>query len=197
MSGRGHDGLGFGGMFGRGLGGGVAIVMIIAVIALGHALGHQLTHDMSLVLTFAMVALCTLLGGVVLVVLGWLAYRAQLARLTIAERRAELESGSRWAARAEVEHEAVRGGQLTRGSRWAVRAGGERHAETRRLERGPRWRAEVIEGGEAEALEGRHEALSPKTEAAVRPAIQGNRLGNLPRRHLEALPGPPDWYDAS
>jgi len=108
MSGREHrSGIGFGGAVGLG----IAASILITVIAIGHALGRQLTAAMGVVIVFAEVALCTLLGAVVLGVLGLLAHRGQLARYDLAERRLSLERQARevYAVRAEVledEHDA-------------------------------------------------------------------------------------------
>jgi hypothetical protein len=94
-----RGGLGCGGAVG--LGGGAAL--LVAVIAIGHAVWHQLTGAVSLVITFALVAVCVILGAVALGVLGLLAYRGQLARLHLAERRITLEQLARGqAVRAEV-----------------------------------------------------------------------------------------------
>lgn len=101
MSGRGHhSGIGFGGAVGLG----IAASTLITIIAIGHALGRQLTAAMSVVIVFAEVALCTLLGAVVLGALGLLAHRGQLARYDLAERRLTLEQHARevYAVRAEV-----------------------------------------------------------------------------------------------
>jgi hypothetical protein len=100
VSGRtGRGGLGFGGAVGLG----AATVLIITVVAIGHALARQLTSAMSVVIVFAEVALCTLLSAAALGVLGVLIYRGQLARLHIAERRAEVAERGRGASwRAEV-----------------------------------------------------------------------------------------------
>jgi hypothetical protein len=140
MSGR-HDAPGFGGATGRGVGGGIAVVLIITVVAIGRALSTQLEGAMRTVIVFAEVAVCTILGTVALGVLGLLAYRGQLARLHLAERRAEVA----------------------------------------RLERGPRWRAEVLEGGESEVL-----------PQAARPVVLGKRPMTVTRRRLEAVPEPGD-----
>jgi hypothetical protein len=101
MSGRGHhSGIGFGGAVGLG----IAAALLITVIAIGHALGHQLTAAMGVVIVFAEVALCTLLAAAALAVVGLLAYRGQLARHDLAERRLGLEQLARkvYAVRAEV-----------------------------------------------------------------------------------------------
>jgi hypothetical protein len=157
VSGRGHNSLGFGGTFGRGLGGGVAIVLIITVIAIGRALARQLTGAMSVVITFAEVAVCTILGSITLAALGLLAYRAQLARYHLAERRLGLEQQARevYAVRAEI----LESDQLESGGRAA------------------------LEGGEAEGLEcamskgftSRNASL-PRS-AKNRAITRGNRLG--------------------
>jgi hypothetical protein len=136
----GHHGrgaLGFGGAVGVGVG----VALLIAVIATGRALGRQLTGAMSVVIVFAEVAACTILGVITVAVLGLLAYRGQLARLHLAERRAEVA----------------------------------------RLERGPSWRAEVLEGGESEVL-----------PQAARPVVLGKRPMTVTRRRLEAVPEPGD-----
>jgi hypothetical protein len=101
MSGRGHrSGIGFGGAVGLG----VALALVVGVIAIGHAIFRQLTGAAAVVVVFAEVAACVILGGVVLGVVGLLAYRGQLARLEIAERRLGLEQHARevYAVRAEV-----------------------------------------------------------------------------------------------
>jgi hypothetical protein len=139
----GHDyrgGLGFGGAVGLG----AAAVLIITVVAIGRALARQLTSAMSVVIVFAEVALCTVLGAAAIGVLGLLIYRGQLARLHLAERRAQLE------------------------------------------QHGPSWRAEVLEHAEA--------AEFPRPGP---PAIQGERPGSLPGRHLTAVHEPGDGEGAS
>lgn len=87
MSGRAGRGLGFGGAVGLG----VAVSLLIAVIAVGHAVWHQLTGAVSLVITFGLVAVCVMLGGIALGALGLLVYGGQLGRLKLAERRIGLE----------------------------------------------------------------------------------------------------------
>ena len=100
MSGNRHrGGLGFGGAVGLG----AAVALLITVIAIGRTLAGQLEGAMRVVIVFAEVAVCTLLGGVVLAVLGLFAYRGQLARLHLAERRISLEQlASGQTVRAEV-----------------------------------------------------------------------------------------------
>ena len=88
MNGRGsHGGLGFGGAVGLG----AAAVLIITVIAIGRTLARRLEGAASIVIVFATVTACVLLAGVAIAVLGLLIYRGQLARLHVAERRAQLE----------------------------------------------------------------------------------------------------------
>ena len=95
MSGR----LGFGGAVGLG----AAVALLIAVIAVGRGVIRQLTGAVSLVITFAEVAVCVFLGGIVLAVLGLLVYGGQLGRLKLAERRIGLEVLARGqTVRAEV-----------------------------------------------------------------------------------------------
>jgi hypothetical protein len=73
------------------------------VIAIGRAVVRQLTEAVSVVIVFAEIAVCALLAAVALGVLGLLAYRGQLARLHLAERRISLEQLARGqAVRAEV-----------------------------------------------------------------------------------------------
>jgi len=98
MNGRGsHGGLGFGGAVGLG----AAAVLIITVIAIGRTLARRLEGAASIVIVFATVTACVLLAGVAIGALGLLIYRGQLARLHLAERRAQLEQhGPSW--RAEV-----------------------------------------------------------------------------------------------
>lgn len=92
-------GLGFGGAVGLG----VAVSLLIAVIAIGRAVARQLTEAVSVVIVFAEIALCAVLACIALGVLGLLAYRGQLARLHLAERRISLEQLARGqAVRAEV-----------------------------------------------------------------------------------------------
>jgi len=118
--------------FGYAVGLGVGLAVLITVIAALHTLAAQLEGAMHVVIVFAEVAVCTILGAVVLGVLGLVAYRGQLARLHLAERRLGLEAQARelYAVRAEVV---------------APGAG-----------------AEALEGGaEAEQLEGRHKSPTP------------------------------------
>jgi hypothetical protein len=101
MSGRGHrGGLGFGGAVGLG----VAAALLIGVIAIGHAIFGQLKGAALVVLVFAEVAACVILGAVALGVLGLVAYRGQLARYHLAEQRLGLEQLARQlgTVRAEV-----------------------------------------------------------------------------------------------
>jgi hypothetical protein len=101
MSGRQHHpGLGFGGAVGLG----VALALLIAVITIGHAIFSQAAGAASTVLIFAEIAACVTLSAVVLAVLGLLAYRGQLARYHLAERRLGLEQQARqvYAVRAQV-----------------------------------------------------------------------------------------------
>jgi hypothetical protein len=99
MSRHSRGGLGFGAACGLG----VALSLLIAVIAIGHAVWHQLTGAVSLTITFALVAVCVILGAVALAVLGALVYGGQHARLHLAERRAQLEQlASGQTVRAEV-----------------------------------------------------------------------------------------------
>ena len=97
-----RGGLGCGGAVGLG----AAVALIIAVIAIGHALFRQLTGAVSLVITFAEVAVCVILGGIALGALGLLAYGGQLGRLKLAERRIGLEVLARGQA---VHAEVLRG----------------------------------------------------------------------------------------
>ena len=89
-----RGGLGCGGAVG--LGG--AAALLIGVIAIGHAIFGQIKGAASTVLVFAEVAVCVILASVALGMLGLLAYRGQLARLHLAERRAQLEQLARQAA---------------------------------------------------------------------------------------------------
>jgi hypothetical protein len=94
-----RGGLGFGGAVGLG----VALSLLIAVIAIGRAVARQLTEAVSVVIVFAEIAVCAILAAVALGVLGLLAYRGQLARLHLAERRITLEQlANGQAVRAEV-----------------------------------------------------------------------------------------------
>ncbi len=114
MSGRGHhSGIGFGGAVGLG----VALALVVGVIAIGHAIFRQLTGAAAVVVVFAEVAACVILGGVVLGVVGLLAYRGQLARLEVAERRLGLEQRTRevYAVRAEVLEPGTEAEALERG----------------------------------------------------------------------------------
>lgn len=79
--------LGFGGMVGLG----VAVALIITVIAIGRDLGRQLTGAMAVVITFAEVAICTVLAVGAVFVVGLVLYRGQLARIHVAEKRIGLE----------------------------------------------------------------------------------------------------------
>ena len=98
MSGRDYrGGLHFGGAVGLG----AAAVLIITVIAIGRTLARRLEGAASIVIVFATITACVLLAGVAIAALGFLIYRGQLARLHVAERRAEIaERGASW--RAEV-----------------------------------------------------------------------------------------------
>jgi hypothetical protein len=78
--------LGFGGAVGIG----AALALLVIVIAVGHAVLGQVEGAMRVVITFAEIAVCTVLGALALAALGVLAYGAQRARLDLAERRAEL-----------------------------------------------------------------------------------------------------------
>jgi hypothetical protein len=100
VSGRtGRGGLGFGGTVGLG----AATVLIITVIAIGRALARQLEGAASVVIVFATVTICVVLAAAAIAALGVLIYRGQLARLHVAERRAEVAERGRAASwRAEV-----------------------------------------------------------------------------------------------
>lgn len=96
-----HSGRGLG--FGGAVGLGVAVSLLIAVIAIGRAVARQLAEAVSVVIVFAEIAVCAILAAVALGVLGLLAYRGQLARLHVAERRVQVEQLARGQAiRAEV-----------------------------------------------------------------------------------------------
>ena len=96
---RGYGRLGFGGAVGLG----VAVALLIAVIAVGRGVIRQLTGAASLVITFAEIAVCVMLGGVAIAMLGLLVYGGQLGRLKLAERRIGLEELARGQiVRAEV-----------------------------------------------------------------------------------------------
>jgi len=86
-----HSRLGFGGAVGLG----VAVSLLIAVVAIGRELVRQLTAAVSLVIVFAEVAMCVILAGVALAVLGVLVYGGQLGRLKLAERRIGLDQLAR------------------------------------------------------------------------------------------------------
>ena len=94
-----RGGLGFGGAVGLG----VAVALLIAVIAVGRVLVGQLEGAMRVVIVFAEIAVCVVLGGVVLAMLGLLLYGGQLGRIKLAERRIGLEVLAReQVGRAEV-----------------------------------------------------------------------------------------------
>ncbi|MGH3218962.1 MAG: hypothetical protein ACRDPY_09690 [Streptosporangiaceae bacterium] len=82
-----RGGLGFGAAVGLG----VAAALLITVIAVGRALVGQLEGAMRIVIVFAEITVCVILGGVVLAALGLLVYGGQLGRLKLAERRIGLE----------------------------------------------------------------------------------------------------------
>jgi hypothetical protein len=163
MSGRGHrGGLGFGGAVGLG----IAAALLISVTTIGHAIFGQLKGAALLVLVFAEVAVCVILGAVALAVLGLLAYRGQLARYHLAERRVQIEQlAARWESEAVAEGRQAPPGVMP-GARWTVRT---------------------------EALEDGGEALRPTLE---RPAILGRRPRTVLGRHLEAVPEPGDGEGA-
>jgi hypothetical protein len=101
MSAHGHrGGLGFGGAIGLG----AAAALLVIVIAIGHAIFGQLTEAARVVLIFLEAATCTILGLVVLMLCGLLAYRGQLARYHLARERLALEAQARQlgTVRAEV-----------------------------------------------------------------------------------------------
>jgi hypothetical protein len=79
---------------------GVAVALLVIVIAIGHAIFGQLTEAARVVLIFLEVAACAVLTLVVLMLVGLVLYRGQLARLHLAERRAEVaqlaERGASW-----------------------------------------------------------------------------------------------------
>lgn len=86
--------------FGGAVGAGIAAVILIGALAIGHAVLGQLEGAARIVITFAEIALCVVLGAVVVGLLGGLAYGVQRARLDLAERREQL--GGRTVMRAEV-----------------------------------------------------------------------------------------------
>ena len=89
--------------FGAAVGLGVAVALLITVIAVGRGVIRQLTGAASLVITFGEVALCVMLGGAAIAMLGLLAYGGQLGRIKLAERRIGLEVlGREQIVRAEV-----------------------------------------------------------------------------------------------
>jgi hypothetical protein len=102
-----RGGLGFGGAVGLG----VALALLIAVVTIGHAIFSQAAGAASTVLIFAEIAACVTLSAVVLAVLGLLAYRGQLARYHLAERRLGLEQQARqvYAVRAQVISDTTQG----------------------------------------------------------------------------------------
>jgi hypothetical protein len=112
--------------FGGAVGLGVAVALIIAVIAIGRALAAQLEGAARTIIIFGEVTICAVLGAVALAALGLLAYGGMLGRIKIAERRLGLEQLARQ----------VSAGQLEPGAPWAVHA-------------------EVLDGGQAPALDGR------------------------------------------
>jgi len=87
--------LGCGGAVGLG----AAIALIITVIAIGRAVLGQVEGAVRVVIVFAEIAVCVLLGAAALGILGALVFGAQLARVHVAERRAALPA---IAVRAEV-----------------------------------------------------------------------------------------------
>ena len=88
--------LGCGGAVGLG----AAAALLITVIAIGHAVLGQAEGAARVVITFAEIAVCTLLGALALAAVAALAFGAQFARIRLAVMRSELAERS--VMRAEV-----------------------------------------------------------------------------------------------
>lgn len=86
------------GGFGHTVGLGVGAAILITVIAGLRVLAAQLEGAMHAVILVGTIALCVTLGAAALAVLGLVAYRAQLARYHLAERRIALEQLARQGA---------------------------------------------------------------------------------------------------